>query len=320
MDGKLEMNRTDNMLNCAPIALFVYNRPDHTKRTVEALARNDRAKESVLYVYSDYAKSPDADGAVNEVRKYIHGISGFKEVIVVEQTENFGLAKSIVTGVTALCKKYGRVIVLEDDLETSPYFLRFMNEALDFYENTPKVMHISGCRYPVDSFGSDDTFFLHVPLCWGWATWQRAWVSFEKNIAVMEKFDRKMIRHFDFDDSYTYWKQLEMNRDGKINTWFVFWYANLFLHGGLSLFPSRTLVSNIGFDGSGIHCGTNSDFEFVLSNTPIGISQIPLVESAVGFDKHRKYFRKLNSLLLRKILRKLSKLHTEIGLAIRKMV
>lgn len=310
------MSGIENMQSYAPIALFVYNRPVHTRKTVEALARNDRAKESILYVFSDYAKSSDAYGAVNEVRKYIHGISGFKEVIVVEQTKNFGLAKSIVTGVTALCKKYGRVIVLEDDLETSPYFLKFMNEALDYYENTPKVMHISGCRYPVDSFGSDDTFFLHVPLCWGWATWQRAWVNFEKNIAVMEKFDRKMISHFDFADSYTYWEQLEMNRDGKINTWFVFWYASLFLRSGLSLFPSRTLVSNIGFDGSGVHCGTNSSFEFKLSNTPIGISSIPLAESLPGFDRHRKYFLEVNPSFFKKLLRRTPELLAKIGFTI----
>lgn len=316
MDGKLKMSRAEVVPIYAPIALFAYNRPIHTRKTIEALARNEGASESILYIFSDQAKSAAAVEAVNEVRSFIHGISGFKEVIIIEQAENFGLAKSIISGVTNLCEKYGRVIVLEDDLETSPFFLKFMNESLDFYENTPEVMHISGCRYPVDSFGSDDTFFLHVPLCWGWATWQRAWNTFEKNIAVMERFNRKMIRHFDFDDTYIYWKQLEMNRDGKINTWFVFWYANLFLRNGLSLFPSRTLVSNMGFDGSGVHCGTNSDFEFMLSNTPIRISQIPLVESSIGFDKHKKYFREVNPLLWGKVLRRISKLFAKFVLVI----
>lgn len=313
MDVKLQMSGTENLQRHAPIALFVYNRPAHTRKTIDALARNEGAKESKLYIYSDQAKSLAAVDAVNEVRQLIHGISGFKEVIIIEQTENFGLAQSIITGVTHLCEKYGRVIVLEDDLETSPYFLKFMNEALDFYENTPEVMHVSGCRYPAESFGSDDTFFLHVPLCWGWATWQRAWNTFEKNIAVMERFDRKMIRHFNFDDTYPYWKQLEMNRDGAISTWFVFWYANIFLRGGLSLFPSRTLVSNIGFDGSGVHCGVNSEFEFVIGNTPIEISKIPLEESSVGFDMHKIYFRKVNPRLLEKILRRISKLFSRIS-------
>lgn len=291
--------------NKAPIALFVYNRPLHTRKTVEALARNECAADSVLYIFSDHAKSAEAASAVNEVRSYIRGISGFKEVVIVEQTENFGLAKSIISGVSNLCAKYGRVIVLEDDLETSPYFLKFMNEALDFYENTPEVMHISGCRYPVEDFGTEDTFFLHVPLCWGWATWQRAWLTFEKDISVMQRFDRKMIKHFNFDNTYSYWQQLVLNRSGKINTWFVFWYANLFLRGGLALFPARSLVNNIGMDDSGTHCGKTDVYDVIQSTTAIKLTRIVLTESKIGYEKHTHYFSSLKVNLVVRIIRKL---------------
>ena len=125
--------------------------------------------------------------------------------MIIEQLENLGLAKSIISGVTMLCEKNEQAIVLEDDLETSPYFLKYMNDSLVFYEGTPEVIHISGCRYPVEAFGTDDTFFLHVPLCWGWATWKRAWCKFDKHISLMERFDRPMVKHFDFDGSYTFW-------------------------------------------------------------------------------------------------------------------
>jgi|SRR6185369_9687783 len=297
----------------APIALFVYNRPIHTRRTVQCLEKNEGAQESVLYIFSDAEKSVSDKSSVEEVRKFIHEITGFKQVFIIEQTENLGLARSIINGVTCLCEKHGSVIVLEDDLETSPYFLNFMNEALGFYENTTEVMHISGCRYPAEPFGKDDTFFLQVPLCWGWATWQRAWITFDKNISVMNRFNRTMIKRFDFDNTYSYWKQLELNRTGKLNTWFVFWYANLFLRGGLSLFPARSLVSNIGFDSSGENCGSNSDFIFKLSETPVKVAPIPIVNSSTGFELHKKFFRKVNPKLIGKILRKISRLATRIG-------
>ncbi len=290
--------------NYSPIVLFVYNRPEHTRRTVEALASNIGASDSVLNIYSDAAKSTNDIAAVEKVRSYIRQITGFKQVVIVERAENYGLAKSIIDGVTNLCNRYGRVIVLEDDLETSVYFLTFMNEALDFYESIPDVMHISGYRYPAEPFGDDDTFFLHVPLCWGWATWQRAWSAFKKDIFVMQRFDRLMIKHFDFDDTYPYSKQLKLNKSGKIDTWFVFWYAALLLRGGLSLFPSRSLVRNIGFDNSGSHCGKSVEYDVDLATAPVSISEISLTESTAGYESHKKYFRKLRPKILGRVYRK----------------
>jgi hypothetical protein len=293
------------MKSVSPIALFVYNRPQHVRRTVAALAKNLGAPDAVLHIYSDAAKSEADITSVNEVRNFIRQITGFKQVIFVERAENFGLAKSIIDGVTDLCTRYGRVIVLEDDLETSPYFLNFMNEALNYYENTPEVMHVSGCRFPVEPFGMENTFFLHVPLCWGWATWERAWTLFEKDISIMQRFDSEMIKRFDFDNTYRYWKQLELNKSGIINTWFVFWYANLFLCNGLSLFPSQSLVRNIGFDGSGVHGGNSIDYQIILSLAPVKVEGIELKESCEGFNTHKEYFKKINPNLLIRVLRKI---------------
>lgn len=282
------------MTGIAPIALFVYNRPSHTRQTVEALQKNLLARESNLIIFSDAPKTEEQAEAVNEVRQYIHQIAGFKSVTIVERESNFGLARSIIDGVTEICEKNGRIIVLEDDLEVSPHFLSFMNDALAYYESSDEVMHISGCRYPVESFGTDDTFFLKVPLCWGWATWKRAWSQFDKDLSIMRRFSRSRVRRFNFGNAYPYWEQLELNRLGKIDSWFVFWYANIFLRNGLSLFPSRSLVRNIGMDGSGVHAENSGNYEVSLSREPVRVSAIPLVESDVGFEKHVRYFQKLN--------------------------
>lgn len=293
-------------MNFAPIALFVYNRPEHTRKTVEALKSNAAAQDSVLYVFSDAAKTFDDMPAVQGVRDFIKGITGFKQVVITEQSQNHGLAKSIIDGVSGLCEKYGRVIVLEDDLETSPHFLTFMNEALSYYEHEEKVMHISGYLYPVQSFETSDTFFLRLPLCWGWATWQRSWRHFAKDINVMKEFDGRQIKRFDFDDTYTFWKQLELNRSGVLNTWFVFWYADVFLRSGLALFPARSLVRNIGLDDSGTHSFITNDYDVELSRTPVMVASIPLVESSAGYQCHSRYFGKIRLGLFRRIKRKLS--------------
>lgn len=294
-------------LNLAPIALFVYNRPEHTRRTVEALKNNVAAQDSVLYVFSDAAKTLHDVPAVQEIRDFIKNISGFKQVVITEQAQNYGLAKSIITGVSSLCEKYERVIVLEDDLETSPHFLAFMNEALSYYENAESVMHISGYRYPVQPFETGDTFFLHLPLCWGWATWKRSWQHFAKDINVMNEFDEQMIKRFDFNGTYTFWKQLELNRSGVLNTWFVFWYANVFLRGGLALFPARSLVRNIGLDESGTHSFITRDYDVELSTTPVMVAPIPLVESSMGYKCHSRYFGKIRPTWFKRIKRKFSK-------------
>lgn len=297
----------------SPIALFVYNRPTHTRQTVEALKKNSLSTDSDLIIFSDAPKSESQAEAVHEVREYIGQIDGFKSVTIVERETNFGLARSIIEGVTRLCEEYGRVIVLEDDLITSPHFLRFMNDALDMYEHEDRVMHISGSTYPIVDM-EDETFFLRVPLCWGWATWDRAWRHFRKSNDVMLKFDQTMRRDFSFNDSYHYWKQLEDNDKGLINTWFVYWYATLFLRKGLALFPGKSLVKNIGMDGSGMHCGTDNVYDVEPSALSVKVLPIPVVESKVAVRRHESFFRRnfsgypLHTRIYYKIIRIIRKL------------
>lgn len=159
----------------SPVIIFVYNRLNHTKQTIEALAQNKLAAETDIIIYSDGPKTAIVETKVDELRKYLKKITGFKSITINERKENLGLAKSIVAGVSEVISQHGKVIVLEDDIVTSPFFLTFMNKALDHFENVERVWHISGWNYPIDSSDLDDVFFWRAMNCWGWATWADRW-------------------------------------------------------------------------------------------------------------------------------------------------
>jgi hypothetical protein len=285
----------------APIALFAYNRLDHLTRTVEALKNNELAEMSELHIYSDGARKPEDETAVKLVREYLKTISGFKTVEIHSSSANKGLAKSIIEGVTALTESHGMVIVLEDDIVTSRNFLRYMNDALHFYAHEERVFHISGYNFPIESNSPKETYFMVPATCWGWATWKRAWKHFNRETdTIISKFDRKMIRDFNLGNTNNYFQQLLLNQSGKLNTWAIFWHAAVYLNGGLSLHPVRSLCSNIGHDGSGEHCSENDIFNVILNDQPITKFETNVVES-IEFRKlvERFYIRSKPPLLKR---------------------
>ena len=246
-----------NTSSLAPIVLFTYNRPWHTRQTVTALQNNELARNSELFVFSDGPKDENDAQAVDDVRRFIRTISGFKKTLIVERQENRGLADSIISGVSRVVNDHGRVIVLEDDLLTGPHFLRFMNAALDYYGDKKDVWHISGWNYPIDSTGLPDAFLWRVMNCWGWATWADRWQYYRRDPGgVIKAFTREEIFRFNLDGNFDFWRQVKRNAAGKIKSWAIFWYAAIFRHKGLCLNPTRSLVQNIGRDGSGRHCGS----------------------------------------------------------------
>lgn len=250
----------------APIVLFVYNRPWHTQQTVEALQKNVYASESELIIYADAAKNAQAEEKVQEVRKYIKSITGFKSVKIIEQKTNQGLANSIINGVTEVVNRYGRIIVLEDDIVTSKWFLKYMNDALEVYKDEEKVMQVSGYTYPVDNRDFPETFFLPITSSWGWATWSRAWQYFERNPEkLVASFDQDKIAKFNLQGAYDFWSQVISNYKKENHTWAVFWYANVFERQGLVLYSKESLVNNVGFDGSGENCAENTSLENILN-------------------------------------------------------
>lgn len=247
-------------MSVAPIALFVYNRPEHTSQTIESLRRNVLATQSDLFIFSDAAKSEAHINSVNEVRQYIRQVDGFKSIKIIEREVNFGLAKSIVEGVTLLCNQFGNVIVLEDDLVTSPYFLQYMNEALKRYSNETRVMQISGYMFSVEICMDEDAFFLPLTTSWGWATWQRSWCYFDASASGYQMLseNNKLRDAFDLEGAYKYYKMLESYLRGEIDSWAIRWYLSVFMQHGLTLYPVKTLVFNTGFDGSGTNCGISN--------------------------------------------------------------
>lgn len=283
----------DNCMSKAPIALFVYNRPRHTRLTVEALQKNELSEESDLFIFSDAPKDPGIAIAVQEVREYIRCIGGFKSVTIIERDENLGLASSIIDGVTRLCSDYGRVIVLEDDIVTSPYFLSYMNRALDLYENEERVVCVGAYMFPIRDH-LPETFFLRITDCWGWGTWARGWASFDPDghRLLREINSRKLNKLFDINGSYPYTRILADQARGENDSWSIRWYASAFLQDRLTLYPGRSLTNNIGFDGSGQHCESNNRFDNLPTDRPIELRDIPVEENQYVLAEIERFMRR----------------------------
>ena len=293
------------MMTCAPILLFVYNRPEHTRRCIESLTRNALAADSTLYIYADGPKDTTQQTAVDEVRSYLRTISGFKTVNLIERKENWGLARNIIDGVTTQVNRYGKVIVLEDDLVVAPYFLQFMNDALETYKDEPKVGHIQACDFTQDP-SLPDTFLIKWTGSWGWATWERAWKHFNPNgKALLEELEqRKLTYTFDFNGKYGFTRMLRRQIEGKNNSWAIRWNASLFLKDILSLNVGRSLVQNEGFDGSGTNCGGGGLYASNLHLAPLPVQKIsPIEENKAARQAFVRYYARTNSFWAKAIRR-----------------
>jgi len=263
--------RSMNETKLAPIVLFIYNRPWHTRQTVEALQKNELADESEVFIYSDAPKDGHAVENVARVREYIKTIKGFKKVTAIERNKNLGLADSIIDGVAKIVNDYGKVIVLEDDLVTSPYFLRFMNEALEYYHDNPEIMSISGYTLPPACMKfpknfADDIYLNYRNSSWGWATWADRWNLVDWEVKDYHRFvnDHQQQELFNRGgDDLT--DMLKSQMEGKIDSWAIrFSYAH-FTQGMYCICPRYSYVNNIGHDGTGTHCGETHIFENDLS-------------------------------------------------------
>ena len=292
-------------MNLSPILLFVYNRPAHTRRCIESLSRNLLAVESELFIYADGAKDQTVSDEVEEVRQYIRSIQGFKKVTLIERNENWGLARNIIDGVSTQVQKYGKVIVLEDDLVVAPHFLRFMNDALETYQDEPKVGHIQACDFTQDA-SLPDTFLIKWTGSWGWATWERAWKHFNPNgkELLQELEARKLTYTFDFNGKYGFTRMLRRQIEGKNNSWAIRWNASLFLKDILSLNVGRSLVQNEGFDGSGTNCGGGGLYASHLHLEPLPVHKIsPVQESPNARQAFIRYYGRTNSFWAKAIRR-----------------
>lgn len=292
------------MQHLAPIALFVYNRPEHTRRTLKFLKENLLANESRLFIFSDAAKDDRQIAKVDEVRDLISAVDGFKSVQVVHRDANYGLANSIIEGVTMLTSKYGKVIVFEDDLLSSPYTLRYFNDGLKLYESEERVMHIGAYMYPLKNKNLPQAFFYRAASSWGWATWARAWEHFEPNIdKIIEQFDARKRHQFSIEGTMNFWKQVREFKRGENNSWAIRWYASVFLRGGLTLNPSSSLINNIGHDGSGIHSGKNNIYDVEISTKAITEFPSEISEHEEAYQTIKDFLRHRKGSLFQRIVR-----------------
>ncbi len=299
------------MQNLAPIALFVYNRPEHTRRTLSYLQKNVLADESRLFIFSDGPKT-DADKVkVEEVRQMAKEVTGFKSVKVITRKENLGLANSIISGVTKLVNEYDKVIVFEDDLLSSPYTLQYFNEALTRYANEERVMHIGAYMYDLKDAHLPQTFFYRAATSWGWATWARAWKDFEPDIdKLMGQFDKQKMHLFSIENSMNFWKQMKAFKAGKNNSWAIRWYASIFLKNGLTLNPSHSLVHNIGHDGSGVHSNNETTYQVQIAKTAVKKFPDEIKEDAKAYQAIRQFLSRRKGNLLQRGLRFVKQLQT----------
>jgi hypothetical protein len=298
----------------APVAMFVYNRPEHAVRTLKALASNELASDTDLTIYCDGSRTPEERASVEATRAVARAASGFRSVLTMERDANLGLAQSIIAGVTEVCGARGRVIVMEDDLVTAPNFLRFMNDALDKYEHEPRVGSIHGYWYPVQK-PVPETFFLRGASCWGWATWARGWQVFEPDGSrlLAELRNKDLVRAFDLDGAMAYVRMLKDQMAGRNNSWAIRWHASTFLAGLLQLSPGRSLVRNIGFDGTGTHCADSAAFDVSLSDSPVRLDDIPVAESEAARAALIHYYHSTRRTIPQRVVGKLRRIFRRQG-------
>lgn len=289
------------MNSYAPIVLFTYNRPWHTQQVLDALALNEEAIDSILYVFCDGAKDNANEenlAKIEEVRDIVKNENRFKKVNTAINIQNKGLANSIIDGVTKIIDEFGEVIVLEDDIFVSKGFLKYMNDALNIYASEEKVGCIHAWNYDLKIQNyRESTFFLKGADCWGWATWKRAWSQFEPNgITLLEKIvSKKQLYDFDRKGTHDYAEMLKDQIDGKIDSWAILWHASLFVNDKYCLHPTRTIVKNIGLDNSGVHCGISK-----MNQNPIDfivVHKINIEDSEWFYNSYNDYRKGINKLI-----------------------
>ena len=277
------------MSEYAPVVVFVYNRADDAKLTLEKLDKNTLAGRSKLFIFSDGAKNETGQDRVSEVRKYIHEyskISAFESVDIIEADENKGLANSVIGGVTKIINEFGKVIVVEDDLITSEDFLEYMNGGLDFYMDSPEIWSISGYTHALPSLKdyTHDVYLGYRASSWGWATWKDRWEKVDWKVSDYDQFRFSIKKRRQFArGGMDLPSMLKAQMNGKIDSWAVRWcYAQSMLDM-YTVFPKVSRVKNIGLDGTGTH-GKADDADTYLSNFSEDASELKFEEAELNMN------------------------------------
>ena len=286
----------------APITFFAFNRPYKTYLTLSALSQNKESKDTDLIVFIDGPKNNGETRLINSVEDIVLSFkNSFNSLTINKSDINKGSASSQIIGISKVLRKYQNLIVVEDDILVSEFFLKYMNKALYLYKNDKDVWHINGYNFPNKVKGSD-CYFSSLMICWGWATWSDRWFKHIKDplyhdpYYLKEIFDKKMIRELNLGTNTNFfWAQVESNSKGH-NSWDIFWYCYIFLNKGLCLTPQFSLTRNIGHDGSGIHCRADKN----IQNAPLNTNEIKnypkaIIENTFYKKEMAKYLKKTYS-------------------------
>jgi hypothetical protein len=297
-----------NRKELAPIVLFTYNRPWHTQQVLDALQKNELSQQSELFIFSDGGTDYEDKQLVDKTREILDNTTGFKKVTVIKRPVNFGLAANVINGVSSIIEKYGKVIVLEDDLITAPSFLTFMNSALNMYEDVDEVAHIHSFCYA--GLSLPDTFFIRWVGSTGWATWRNSWELLERNgeKLLAEINEKKLSKVFDFNGKYPYTRMLKRQVEGKNNSWAIRWNASLFLNNKLSLNTGKSLIHNIGFDGSGENSGSQDFYNMGLYDGDLQLVKPDKIEESVEARRQFEEFYKKTNSFWAKVKRRLQRM------------
>ena len=264
-----------------PVALFCYDRVDHLQKTISSLRQNKLASDTVLYVFIDGPKGVSNVAGVNEVRDFVMQIDGFKNVYIKERAENYGLKKSIIAGVGHVSRIHGAVIVLEDDIVTTPYFLKYMNECLNLYKERKEVYSVSGFSYI--NRASNSCYVLRQPMCWGWATWEDRWLEFCDQEDYAKLLSRADVKKINYLGGFNYYSQFLLNQSGRLDSWYIYWYLRVFTQHGFNIYPDQSLCKNIGFDGTGTNSSKAVDYNSTLSSEAIVVTVMDLKEDPEAY-------------------------------------
>lgn len=299
----------------APIILFTYNRQEHLDICLRSLIKNDLAKESNLYIFSDGPKNAKDEIKIKKVRQHLSTLNGFKKLTIIERNTNFGLAKNIISGLNHIFSKYKKAIIIEDDLLLSPFFLEFMNNNLNIYEGSEKVASIHGYSYPVVNKKNKD-FFLRGADCWGWATWSNVWNNFNEDGSYLLKKikQQNLVRDFDYNNRAKFSKMLNNQIKGIIDSWAIRWHASIYLKDMLTLYPKKSYVYNIGNDNSGTNASSTEIFDVSISTEKpenIYIEEVENIQMKKEFENYFAFLYKQEN-FSRKIFEKTSKIIPEI--------
>ena len=280
----------------APVILFVYNRPEHTKQTLEYLKKNKLAEESSLFIYSDGPKNEQEIFKVDSVRKIIHSINGFKNIQIKERDHNLGLAKSVLSGVTEIFQSYDNAIVMEDDIISTPDFLFYMNELLDFYRENKKIFSVTGYTFPIKipSSYKHDLYFSPRASSWGWGTWKDRWEKVDWDINDYNDFiENKLLTEAFENGGSDLTKMLKNRKAGKIDSWAIIWTYAHFRDNSYCVYPVKSRIKNIGADLSGVHTNRTKQFDVDLNLElePVKPVEDPELDEVI-MRNFKNFFRK----------------------------